>query len=800
MAVISKLTFYGDDKRTNNGEPITNIKYENSFYHFAENTEVNGDNQVLCEDAVSEPIIDMLVSGSSIQRLLPNEYQEVEYLENSGTQRIDTGLIPTNSTSIDITYQSLRPTGTSQYILGARTNASTTVDYAINGSSSNTYWDVRFNGVASSVTNMNRTTDKYHSVVELNNGNGPWTLTNLDTSATNEMTLSGAVVNATANLFLFAYNDLDVNTHANLRIFACKIYESSVLVRDYIPCYRKSDNVAGLYDLMNNEFYTNSGTGNFVVGANYESSPHLERPIEIKSVGEKTKNLFDISKAENGTIGSETGANLGTDAYPNRCRSPYIYLNAGSYTISFKELISTGSYIHKYSSNNSDNWLGKINLTKSGSVSKFTLENSCFIRFTIQPIDTSGSLELNTNTLVNYLPQLEQGLTATDYEPYGYKIPINISGNNLANEETILKNKLIGNSANGVIIDSEAYNTMYTEVEEGQTYSFTGFVRADGSSLKGCYYDTNGNGLSAFEETTVTIPSGVKYVGRSFYNANIVKLNMLISTENIYLKEPLRMINEVADILDYKNKKVIRNVGSVIYDGSQSWSTYDSGNGYMETNGIFPDGKPVLCNMFVNSTTLVKTLAIRKNYANVYVYGVQDYYPTQAEWHTFLAENNMEVIGQLITPIEETIEVPEIQLFDGTVVFNVETIINPSNTKINYWKQISPSENNELSKFNLYMDSYTAGEGTYVTFSFKKGMTWGEFIESDYNTPYTLRNGEEGKIAIYADNFTLVSTDDEGVTILDEENMNKYLSGEAFSGLTASDVIIPNENYFSFYE
>ena len=38
------------------------------------------------------------------------------------------------------------------------------------------------------------------------------------------------------------------------------------MVRDLIPCYRKVDNVAGMYDLVNDVFYTNEGTGEFIIG------------------------------------------------------------------------------------------------------------------------------------------------------------------------------------------------------------------------------------------------------------------------------------------------------------------------------------------------------------------------------------------------------------------------------------------------------------------------------------------------------------------------------------------------------
>jgi hypothetical protein len=216
----------------------------------------------------------------------------------------------------------------------------------------------------------------------------------------------------------------------------------------------------------------------------------------------------------------------------------------------------------------------------------------------------------------------------------------------------------------GALITNTQHNTLYTTiVYGGEIIYFTGWGRD-------MYVD-------------LTITQLEKGTTATDFEPFIEPI-----TTDIYVKEPLRMINGVADVLDYKNKKVIRNVGSVVYDGSKSWSTYASGNGYMITNSIFPDGKAVLCNRLVNTPSLIKTLSIRKNYANVYAYGIVDYYPTQAEWHAFLSENNMEVIGQLVTPTEEAIEVPEIMTFDGTTTFEVETELEPSGLSVKYWKQI----------------------------------------------------------------------------------------------------------------
>lgn len=49
------------------------------------------------------------------------------------------------------------------------------------------------------------------------------------------------------------------------RIYNFKWYVNNVLIRDMQPCVRISDGVAGMLDLVNKVFYTNAGTGNFVV-------------------------------------------------------------------------------------------------------------------------------------------------------------------------------------------------------------------------------------------------------------------------------------------------------------------------------------------------------------------------------------------------------------------------------------------------------------------------------------------------------------------------------------------------------
>lgn len=56
------------------------------------------------------------------------------------------------------------------------------------------------------------------------------------------------------------------------RLYSCQIYESGVLVRNFVPCVNSS-NEAGLYDMVNGVFYKNAGTGTFTTGNVIPSPP-----------------------------------------------------------------------------------------------------------------------------------------------------------------------------------------------------------------------------------------------------------------------------------------------------------------------------------------------------------------------------------------------------------------------------------------------------------------------------------------------------------------------------------------------
>ena len=85
-----------------------------------------------------------------------------------------------------------------------------------------------------------------------------------------------------------------------------KIYDhNKVLLRDLVPC-KNSNNIVGMYDIVNDVFYTNAGTDNFIGGPEVQ----LLKNISFKEV--KT-----ISRVPNEYIEVDYIESDGTNTYKN---------------------------------------------------------------------------------------------------------------------------------------------------------------------------------------------------------------------------------------------------------------------------------------------------------------------------------------------------------------------------------------------------------------------------------------------------------------------------------------------------
>jgi len=68
------------------------------------------------------------------------------------------------------------------------------------------------------------------------------------------------------SLCLFASNIQGTASNlASMRLYSCKLYDSGILIRDFIPAKTQTGDI-GLYDKLNDRFYFNKGTGIFIAG------------------------------------------------------------------------------------------------------------------------------------------------------------------------------------------------------------------------------------------------------------------------------------------------------------------------------------------------------------------------------------------------------------------------------------------------------------------------------------------------------------------------------------------------------
>lgn len=198
---------------------------------------------------------------------------ELEYIESSGTQYMSIGYIPKTNTKIDVdmlfngSFKSVDTYGGNSIFIGVadaedRFFAANFGD--LDYQSNEMYFWIDhgyFNNttVVKKEINNNIKNNRNHLIMQSGSVQyGNVTLT-AHTKLKDNLT----------PLYIFGSDckSWDYNgpfTSYNMRVYGIKAYESDVLVKDYVPVINKVSHKLGLYDKVDNVFYTNIGTGEFI--------------------------------------------------------------------------------------------------------------------------------------------------------------------------------------------------------------------------------------------------------------------------------------------------------------------------------------------------------------------------------------------------------------------------------------------------------------------------------------------------------------------------------------------------------
>lgn len=187
---------------------------------------------------------------------LPGEYTRLEYIESAGAQYINTGIIPSSKTKIVVDFQVTKKTAENNDVFGV------VGQFAFRQYMNNDFFRTvsgSFADFSSDVSIFSR-----HTVVKT-----------MESTVIDDIysasTLPSTVVN---HLLLFAYSSGEsIYNYGYLRMYSCAIYDDDRLVRNYIPCV-DSNGVAGLYDTISKQFYSSSGTAEFLAGAYLTDDPN----------------------------------------------------------------------------------------------------------------------------------------------------------------------------------------------------------------------------------------------------------------------------------------------------------------------------------------------------------------------------------------------------------------------------------------------------------------------------------------------------------------------------------------------
>lgn len=190
---------------------------------------------------------------------LPKWFQEVEYIESSWTQYIKTLITPTTSTRFKTKFRIISKLTEYDVLIWATSDSFNKRYYVWWRNSS--WWNTNWVYLFTPTNNYNSTNVIFWSVWVDYELQYMWT-------TLSDWIHSDNINHTTApskELYIFAENQNDwwAVWFSNSRLYYLQLYNWTTLIRDFVPCYRKSGREVGLYDLVEKKFYTNAWSWTF---------------------------------------------------------------------------------------------------------------------------------------------------------------------------------------------------------------------------------------------------------------------------------------------------------------------------------------------------------------------------------------------------------------------------------------------------------------------------------------------------------------------------------------------------------
>lgn len=515
--------------------------------------------------------------------------------------------------------------------------------------------------------------------------------------------------------------------------------------RRFLPTYHYEDNTTGLLEdsvgkpLRDYKIYGNSLQN---------GTPTPETPVEIESVGDKTANLFDenvLSKFATALTNDEEWV---IKNFAGVINDGISFKENTRYTLAFtaKQTAGNPRLIFKYTDGTSNN-IGTWQLATDYTAYVGTSAANKTIAYIRMEYGSTGFTYILKGSM-----QLVEGVynasTMPEYEPFGYKVPIKVTGKNLFDKNAEF-DATRGVYTPTVNIDGEAVTCSH-DGRFNMLYIGAWAIRTDGNteftvSAKNISFLSNGGYFYIREAdeipTTIdtsnmfgtqilmlaknvndysyTLTTDKKYLfiicapsnggAVSFeelqieYGETAMSYELYIEpqTANIYLTEPLRKVDEYTDYIDFSNGCVVRNVRCLSLDGSddetiilQSTNSYGISNFYLDgLSDMALSEDCVMCNRLSRQTTNVAN-TMTEGFRFVITTSTYPYMrisservSTVADFRAWLSDNVVSFAYATNAPIIEPLELPPIPTIKGTTTVTADTAVRPSEVMWQYYRR-----------------------------------------------------------------------------------------------------------------
>ena len=192
------------------------------------------------------------IDGDLVLAVVPDGYTQVDFIQTTGSQYINTGISTETNTKLVVRFASTNITKVNNYMFGVATSSeslgacyvATSASLLLARYGATSIFSASIADLNAHTITLSAEEIKYDDI---------------------QLSTDTAYYTSSPVMYIGATNIGGVAHCGNVKIYEFKVYTGTTLTANFIPC-KNASGVAGMYNLVNDQFYENAGTGSFITG------------------------------------------------------------------------------------------------------------------------------------------------------------------------------------------------------------------------------------------------------------------------------------------------------------------------------------------------------------------------------------------------------------------------------------------------------------------------------------------------------------------------------------------------------